>query len=108
MLLTFSTCQAAEIDIKRKETMQHGGPRMPSITHVTANYENDKVTLYISCYTGSVQANVSDSYGRLLGTVSSYISRNGTITMVVNCVSAEIYYLSISLDNASYIGIFNG
>lgn len=75
-LLMTSTCMATEVKVKRKTTMQSGGMRMPSITRVTADYENEVITIGLSGYTGGIQVLVSDSQGNVAGgTVSSVTNK---------------------------------
>lgn len=54
VLVTLIPSSASAIDIRKEGTVQHGGTRMPSITRVSADYEDRVVTVGISRYTGNV------------------------------------------------------
>jgi hypothetical protein len=45
MLLVLSPCQANSINVKREATTSKGSMRMPSITCVSADYENGLITV---------------------------------------------------------------
>lgn len=106
MLITLSPSQASEINVKRKETMQQGRPRIPSMTRVVADYENGVVTLKITDYTGNVQVYVSDSQGNVIGYTLATVSGKGTVTFGIDTVTSGCYLLNIVLDNATYYGQF--
>ncbi|WP_333616392.1 hypothetical protein, partial [Bacteroides pyogenes] len=44
--------RATSIDIKREQTTHHGGMRVPSITKVTADYDDGVVTITLQNYSG--------------------------------------------------------
>lgn len=86
---------------------RNGHPRMPSIMRVSADYENGFIFISIRGYTGNVQANVYDSQGNVVGSISSSITNNGTLTIPVIVQSNEDYTLDILLGNTEYYGLFN-
>lgn len=107
MLITLSPSQASEINVKRKETMQQGRPRIPSMTRVVADYENGVVTLKISDYSGNVQVYVNDSQGNIVGYTLATVSGNGTVTLSIDPVIGRSCFLNIVLDNTTYYGQFD-
>ncbi len=60
LFFTFIPNYAFGIDIQKKGTTQHGGMRTPSITCVSADYENGLITVDVKGYTGGIQVLVSD------------------------------------------------
>lgn len=64
LLLVFVTlipsCASA-IDIRKEGTVYQGGMRTPSLTRVSADYENGIITIGVNGYTGGIQVLVSDS-----------------------------------------------
>lgn len=107
MFVTLMPCTATSIDIRKEGTTHHGGMRMPSITRVAADYENGVVTLKITGYTGTVQVYVSDSQGNVIGYTLATVPGNGTITLSIDAVMGENYFLKIGLDNTNYYGKFH-
>jgi len=61
MSLVISPSQASGINVKREATTPKGGMRMPSITRVSADYDDGHITVDVKGYTGGVQVIVSDS-----------------------------------------------
>ena len=49
--VTFIPNYAFGIDIQKEGTTQHGGMRTPSITRVSADYENGLITVDVKGYT---------------------------------------------------------
>ena len=77
MLLVISPCQAAGINVKREATTPKGGMRMPSITRVSADYDDGHITVDVKGYTGGVQVIVCDSQGNVVSsTMSLFIKYN--------------------------------
>lgn len=85
---------------------QHGSMRMPSATHIAADYENDVLTLNVSDYTGSIQVYVCDSQGNIIGHTVSFVTSNGVMTLDLGNLAKDCYTISIVLDNATYYGQF--
>lgn len=98
---------ATNVDLKRDAKFPKSGVRMPSLTRVSADYEDGVVTLKITGYTGNVQVYVSDSQGNVIGYTLAMVSSNGTVTLSIDAVMGENYFLNIVLDNATYYGQFN-
>lgn len=108
MLLVLLPCTAEKIPIIRASSTQpHGGTRAPAVTRVSADFEDGAILLIINGYSGSVQANVCDSQGNVIGSISSSVSNNGTLTIPVFVQSNEDYTLDIFLGNTEYYGLFN-
>ena len=106
MFVTLIPCTVTGIDIRKEGTTHHGGARMPSMTKVTADYDNGIITLNVTGYTGNIQVYVSDSQGNIVGYTLATASGNGTITLSINPIIGRIYFLNIVLDNATYYGQF--
>lgn len=109
LLLVFVTlipsCASA-IDIRKEGTVHQGGMRTPSLTRVSADYEDRVVTVGISRYTGNVQVYVYDANGIVVGYTISTISGSGTVTLDTSNLPQGNYTLCIILDNATYSGEF--
>jgi hypothetical protein len=107
MLLVLLPCMARNISLVRIGSIKsHGGTLAPAVTRVSADFEDGAIFLMIGGYTGSVQANVCDSQGNVIGSISSSVSNNGTLTIPVFVQSNEDYTLDILLSNTEYYGFF--
>ena len=60
VLVTLIPSCASAIDIRKEGTVQQGGMRTPSLTRVSADYENGIITIGVNGYTGGIQVLVSD------------------------------------------------
>ncbi|SEQ53370.1 protein of unknown function [Segatella baroniae B14] len=107
MLLVISPCQATGINVKREATTSKGSMRMPSITRVSADYENGLITVDVKGYTGGVQVFVSDPQGNVVGYTISSVTNNGIVTLNLGSLSEGDYTLNIVLDSATYYGQFD-
>lgn len=110
LLLVFVTLipsSASAIDIRKEGTVHQGGMRMPSLTRVSADYENGLITVDVKGYTGGVQVFVSDSQGNVVGYTISSVANNGIVTLNLGSLSEGDYTLNIVLDNATYYGQFD-
>ena len=104
LILTPIPCQSTGIDVKGHETISHGGARMPSITQLTADYDDGVVTVDVSRYTGTVQLYVYDANNTIVNYAIATISGSGTVTMNIGDIPQGTYRLCIVLDNATYSG----
>ena len=107
MLLVISPCQATGINVKREATTSKGSMRMPSITRVSADYENGLITVDVKGYTGGVQVFVSDSQGNVVSSTMSSITNSGVVSLDLGTLAEGGYSLNIILDNATYYGQFD-
>lgn len=107
VFVTFIPSYAFGIDIRKEGTTHHGGMRTPSITRVSADYENGLITVDVKGYTGGVQVFVSDSQGNVVGYTISSVANNGIVTLNLGSLSEGDYTLNIVLDNATYYGQFD-
>ncbi|UKK79261.1 MULTISPECIES: DUF3244 domain-containing protein [Segatella] len=80
---------------------------MPSITRVSADYENGLITVDVKGYTGGVQVFVSDPQGNVVGYTISSVTNNGIVTLNLGSLSEGDYTLNIVLDSATYYGQFD-
>lgn len=106
MFIIFIPCTATSIDIRKEGTIHHGGPRMPSITKVAADYENDVITIEVEGYTGGFQVFVSDVQDNVVCYTMSSIVNSGTITLDIGALAEGSYSLNIVLGNDAYWGQF--
>ena len=106
VFVTFIPGYAFGIDIRKEGTTHHGGMRMPSITCVSADYENGLITVDVKGYTGGVQVFVSDSQGNVIGYTISSIANGGSVSLDLGTLREGSYSLKIVLDNATYDGQF--
>lgn len=95
------------IMIRARSTFQHRRLRAPSATRVSADYENGKLTLNVSAYTGNVQIYVSDSQGNVVGYTISSIVNGGAVTLDIGNLKEGYYTLDVVLGNATYVGQFD-
>lgn len=107
MLLVISPCQATDINVRRKATTSKGGMRMPSITRVSADYENGLITVGVKGYTGGIQVLVSDSQGNIVSSTMSSITNSGVVSLDLGALAEGNYTLNIVLDSATYYGQFD-
>ena len=77
---------------------------MPSITQLTADYDDGVVTVDVSRYTGTVQLYVYDANNTIVNYAIATISGSGTVTMNIGDIPKGTYRLCIVLDNATYSG----
>ena len=110
LLLVFGTLipsSASAIDIRKEGTVHQGGMRTPSITRVSADYENGLITIDVKGYTGGVQVFVSDSQGNVVSSTMSSITNSGVVSLDLGAIAEGDYSLNIILDNATYYGQFD-
>lgn len=106
MLLVISPCQATGINVKREATTSKGGMRIPSITCVSADYENGLITVDVKGYTGGIQVLVSDSQGNIVSSTMSSITNSGVVSLDLGALAEGDYTLYIVLGNTTYSGEF--
>lgn len=106
LFVTFIPCYAFGIDIRKEGTTHHGGMRMPSITRVSADYENGLITVDVKGYTGGVQVFVSDSQGNVVSSTMSSITNSGVVSLDLGALAEGDYTLNIVLGNTTYSGEF--
>ena len=106
MLLVLSPCQANSINVKRNVIAHKGGMRMPSITRISADYENGLITVDVKGYTGGVQVFVSDSQGNVVSSTMSSITNSGVVSLDLGALAEGDYTLNIVLGNTTYSGEF--
>lgn len=106
MLLVISPCQATGINVKREATTSKGSMRMPSITRVSADYENGLITVDVKGYTGGVQVFVSDPQGNVVSSTMSSITNSGVVSLDLGALAEGDYTLYIVLGNTTYSGEF--
>ena len=80
---------------------------MPSITCVSADYENGLITVGVKGYTGGIQVLVSDSHGNIVSSTMSSITNSGVVSLNLGALAEGGYSLNIILDNATYYGQFD-
>ena len=107
VFVTFIPSYAFGIDIRKEGTTHHGGMRTPSITRVSADYENGLITIDVKGYTGGVQVFVSDSQGNIVSSTMSSITNSGVVSLDLGAIAEGDYSLNIILDNATYYGQFD-
>lgn len=96
------------ISFKQREyAFQHRRARVPSMVRVSADYEDGKITLDVTGYTGNVQVYVSDSQGNVVGYTMSTIVNGGAVTLDIGNLKEGYYTLDVVLDNATYVGQFD-
>lgn len=110
LLLVFVTLipsSASAIDIRKEGTVHQGGMRTPSLTRVSADYEDGLITVGVKGYTGSIQVLVSDSQGNIVSSTISSITNSGVVSLNLGALAEGGYSLNIILDNATYYGQFD-
>lgn len=83
------------IMIRARSTFQHRRMRVPSATRLSADYENGKLTLNVSAYTGNVQVYVSDSQGNVIGYTMASIVNGGIVTLDLGVIEEGSYTLDV-------------
>lgn len=91
------------IDIRKEATVRHKGIRQPSITRVSADYDDGKLAIDLLHYTGKVQVYVYNADGFVVGNTVSVISGSGSVIMDLDLLEGN-YTICIVLDNATYSG----
>lgn len=95
------------ITLMARSTFQHRRMRMPSKTHVTADYEDGVLVLHFFAYTGNVQIYVYDSSKNLVVYECGYVSDSCIIIANIESgTTQEDYILDVALDNVAYSGQF--
>lgn len=85
LLLVFVTLipsSASAIDIRKEGTVHQGGMRTPSLTRVSADYENGLITVGVKGYTGSIQVLVSDSQGNIVSSTICYCEKKNQLVKI--------------------------
>lgn len=96
------------ISFKQREyAFQHRRARVPSFTRVSADYEDGKITLDVTGYTGNVQVYVSDSQGNVVEYTMASIVNGGIVTLDLGVIEEGSYTLDVVLGNATYVGQFD-
>lgn len=93
------------IDIRKEATVRHKGIRQPSITRVSADYDDGKLAIDLLHYTGKVQVYVYNADGFVVGNTVSVISGSGSVIMDLDLPEGN-YTICIVLDNTTYSGEF--
>lgn len=106
MSLAMLPNMAAQVNIRVKSTLPHGGARMPSNTQVEADYENGILTVNIQKYSGMVWVYIYDANGNVIEEVADDITGNGTVSSETNFLNKGDYTLCIVLNGATYEGSF--
>lgn len=106
LFVTFIPNYAFGIDIQKEGSTQHGGMRTPSITRVSADYENGLITVDVKGYTGGVQVFVSDPQGNVVSSTMSSITNSGVVSLDLGALAEGDYTLYIVLGNTTYSGEF--
>ena len=84
---------AAQINIRVKSTLPHGGARMPSTTQVEADYEGGILTVSVLKYSGMAWVYIYDADGNVIEEVSNNITGNGTVSSETNFLNKGDYTL---------------
>ena len=105
--LFVGSASSRSVNIRERKHFQQGSMRMPSITCVSADYENGLITVDVKGYTGGVQVFVSDPQGNVVGYTISSVTNNGIVTLNLGSLSEGDYTLNIVLDSATYYGQFD-
>ena len=108
LLLTVCLASAFSnpIKLKVRRTFQPRGMRLPPVTMVCADYDNEEVVIDISHYEGSVQTYLLDSNGNIVGYDSFEFMDGGSLTIEVGNLPNGDYTLSVVLGDATYYGEF--
>ena len=79
---------------------------MPSITQVSADYENGFLTVNVQKYSGMVWVYIYDADGNVSGINVSNIDGNGTINTDMSSLPNGEYSIDIVLSDNTYTGNF--
>ena len=71
---------------------------MPSITRVSADYDDGHITVDVKGYTGGVQVIVCDSQGNVVSSTMSSITNSGVVSFDLGALAEGGYSLNIILD----------
>lgn len=97
---------ANPVVLRRRAMYQHGGMRMPSITQVSADYENGFMTVNVQKYSGMVWIYIYDANGSVIGEDSTNIISDGSVTTEINPLKKGDYTLRVVLSDTIYEGTF--
>ena len=97
---------AAQVNIRVKSTLPHGGARMPSNTQVKADYEDGILTVNVQKYSGMAWVYIYDADGNVIEENTTNIIGNGTVMAELNPLKKGVYTLSVVLNDATYEGAF--
>lgn len=106
MSLAILPSMATQVNVRAKATLPRGGARMPSITQVSADYENGFLTVNVQKYSGMVWIYIFDANGNVSEMSVSNINGNGTIKTDASSLPNGEYSIDIVLDNNTYVGNF--
>lgn len=106
MSLAILPSMATQVNVRTKATLPRGGARMPSITQVSADYENGILTANVQKYSGMVWVYIYDADGSVIGENVTNIISDGSVTTEINPLKKGDYTLRIVLSDTIYEGTF--
>ena len=107
MSLAILPSMATQINVRTKATLPRGGARMPSITQVSADYENGFLTVNVQKYSGMVWVYIYDADGNVIGENAANIISYGSVMTDITPLKKGDYTLRIVLGDTIYEGTFN-
>lgn len=106
MSLAILPSMATQINVRTKATLPRGGARMPSITHVSADYENGFLTVNVQKYLGMVWVYIYDADGSVIGENAANIISDGSVSTDITHLKKGDYTLRVVLSDTIYEGTF--
>lgn len=106
-LMSLAPCYSKPLTIWMKNAFQRGHARIPSITNVDVDYDNEVLTVNVQNYTETVWIYIYDINGNIIDSAASQITGEGTVTLNVQDFPEGVYTIDIVLCNATYEGTFN-
>ena len=104
--LFVGSASSRSVNLQERKHFQQGSMRMPSITCVSADYENGLITVDVKGYNGGIQVLVSDSQGNIVSSTMSSITNSGVVSLDLGALAEGDYTLYIVLGNTTYSGEF--
>lgn len=95
------------ITLMAKSTFQHRRMRMPSMTQVSADINNDLITLSVTGYNGTAIVTINDENGEEVSSSSFEINGSSSYNFSVDNLTGGEYSITIYLRSTSFIGFFD-
>lgn len=101
--MSLAPCYSRPLTIWMKNAFQRGHARIPSITNVDVDYDNEVLTVNVQNYTETVWIYIYDINGNIIDSAASQITGEGTVTLNVQDFPEGVCKSSLAIDSQGNI-----